>query len=191
MDSRTVCTWLHVAKLISQWVTLHSKIVYMYSEVLTLHITNSQKHRRTSPLQLYTLMYLHPHPFPATLHTNHTVHRSTHPVHPQTYLLVGLFHNVSCPLLVLLFESLRESISLLQVTLALLLRPAGRNNVSLWTAQILQWYSFMDSLGWLVFTTSWFQPKIFFSSNTPPYLTACIPFKCCTYRCTLMCMVQQ
>ena len=158
MDSRTVCTWLHVAKLISQWVTLHSKIVYMYSEVLTLHITNSQKHTCTSPLQLYTPMYFHPHPFPCPLHTNHPVHYSTHPDHSHTYLLVGLFHNVSCPLLVLLFESLRESISLLQVTLALLLRPAGRNNVSLWIVQILQWYSFMDSLGWLVFMISWFQP---------------------------------
>ena len=59
------------------------------------------------------------------------VHHFTHPVHPQTYFLVRLFHNVSCALLVLLFESLGESIPLFQVTLALLLRPAGRNNVSL------------------------------------------------------------
>ena len=120
---------------------------------LAYHKTLTTKHAHinthsTHPMYLFYLPARSP---PCTLHTNHPVHHPpthlhhpytpvpthstlpdhlyTHTLHPDhtnphTYFLVGLFHNVSCLSLVLLFESLRESIPLRQVTLALLLCPA-------------------------------------------------------------------
>ena len=83
------------------------------------------------------LAHLHAHYTLTTLCTTppcaplHPVHHSTlcttpptQTTNPHTYFLVGLLHNVSGLPLVLLFESLRESISLRQITLALLLCPA-------------------------------------------------------------------
>ena len=87
----------------------------------------------THPLHSPTPL-THPlHPLHSPTHSTHSTHplhspthspRPLHPPTPLTHLLVGLLHNVSCLPLVLLFESLRESIPLRQVTLALLLCPA-------------------------------------------------------------------
>ena len=130
------------------------------------------------------------HPPPCTLHTNHPVHHSTHPPthpprspcappthpdHQHTYLLVGLFHNVSCLPLILLFESLRESIPLCQITLALLLCPAGTM-----PAHEQSSYSngSLSQLSSLVIMISWFQPEFISHQNIINclflYLTTCI-----------------
>ena len=133
-----------------------------------MHITNSDytsslhsnsTHPCISPPCSLTFMH--------TSHSTHPLHsptpptHSTHPDHPHTYLLVGLFHNVSCLPLVLLFESLRESISLRQVTLALLLCPAG-------TMPAYEQSSYsngnLSKLSLPVFTISWFQPEFKISS---------------------------
>lgn len=130
---------------------------FVYHKTLTTKLLSVHTIPLT-PLQLYTphvptslLAHLHAHFTLTTLcttpptHSTHTLHQHTPPTH--TYLLVGLFHNVSCLSLVLLFESLRESISLRQITLALLLCPAE-------TMPAMN--SPMVIFSSLVFTISWF-----------------------------------
>ena len=94
--------------------TLTTKLLSVHT--LSLH-SNS-----THPMYFTSLLaHLHAHFTLTTLCTTPPIQTTN----PHTYFLVGLLHDVSCLSLVLLFESLRESISLCQVTFALLLCPAG------------------------------------------------------------------